>query len=178
MHVQATSQTSTTGTTLDNVDSRVCLRCSGRLSRYDSYDMCQACCLTADINTVEDPRPVPRGAYVAMVEGLTYGELQVALYAADIPEKGHIKLPAEKIAKVAAQGLERLGYERVQELTTLHSKINAQRVRKLVAHGDNADTSAENSEFAQHWSSERRMQKCVDMAFAYMFRTQKPVTNR
>src|SRR4051812_45857730 len=71
------------------------------------------------------------GALAAVVEGLTYGELQVALYAADIPSKGYVKLSAAEVAKLAAQGLERLGYERVRELDALHSEINCSRVRKL-----------------------------------------------
>jgi hypothetical protein len=113
-----------------------------------------------------------------MVEGLTYGELQVALYAADIPEEGYIKLSAKQVAKLAAQGLERLGYEQVRELAILQNKIDGQRVRKLERAGENADTSAEDAEYAQHWPSWRRMQRCVDLAFRYTVRNQFPVTGR
>jgi hypothetical protein len=53
MHVQATSQPSSIGTTV--LDNKVCSRCGGRLSRNNLDDVCRPC--SGLVITTDAPRP-------------------------------------------------------------------------------------------------------------------------
>jgi hypothetical protein len=122
------------------------------------------------------------GALAAIVDELTYGQLQVALHAADIPSKGHIGLPVAEIAKLAAQGLERLGYERVCELDCLYRQINHRFLTMLADAGKDTGRTALRAAWtaalAPNWPNRRRMQRCTDMAYKYTSRNWEPVTGR
>ncbi|MEU5878120.1 hypothetical protein [Spirillospora sp. NPDC047279] len=106
--------------------------------------------------------------FALLLGKLTFGQLAVALYAADIPETGPHTLPADEVITLAAQGLERLGYERVRELDARTRKINRHYLRELDSSSPTriqAITDEWKAVSAQLWPDEQRMQRCTDLAF-------------
>jgi hypothetical protein len=101
--------------------------------------------------------------YPATLEELNNGELAVAIHTAGFPARWR-GLSVTQIADLALTGIARLGLPEIHRISR-ESRTLALAMCEKRRHDATADISVELQELRRIWSSPRREQAAVDLAF-------------
>lgn len=108
------------------------------------------------------PQPRRASAAVVRLDGLTNGELAVAIHAAGIPAKAHA-LTADQLKALAVAGIARLGLAGVYRLDAESRAANVAYCDKT-RYDRSADVRAELATTRRIWGSDRNEQTAVNLA--------------
>lgn len=117
------------------------------------------------------PDPTPPVFTLADVATLRYGELAVALYAADIPTPGTTSLSAPEAERLVVQGVTRLGLARVRAIDR-----DSRRLAAAIMAGweQGLDTTGWESERLRLWPSPRREDAALGLAWSIVLARSGP----